>query len=119
MKYSTTRRLGVLALSVLASLVLALPAWAAVRPDDRAGLHGVGVSPAPAQTRPDDRPGFRGAGRQAGLTSFSSNHAVPGTESGFDWAAAGAGAGTATALVLLLTWSLTFRRNQRRSGMPA
>ncbi len=119
MKVSTTRTLGALGLSVLASLALALPAAGAGRPDDRPGLHGVGAVPASAQMRPDDRAGFRGVGAQAVTSSFRSNHAVPGSDSGFDWAAAGAGAGTATTVMLLLTWALTLRRNQRRAGMPA
>src|SRR6266511_3652380 len=59
MKYSIIRRIGALALVVVASLAFALPAVAAVRPDDRSGLRGVGVASA-SQVRPDDRPGFRG-----------------------------------------------------------
>jgi len=138
MKYSTMK-VGALGLVVVALLAFAVPAPAGVRPDDRSGLRGVAAATVAAGARPDDRAGFRGAGPtsplrrvrpddRAGLRgivrepltiAFSGRHSVPGSESGFDWAAAGAGAGTATAVVLLLAWALTLRRNHRRAELPA
>jgi hypothetical protein len=135
MKNSTMGRIGAPALVVVASLAFALPAPGAVRPDDRAGLHGVSGASASAQLRPDDRSGFRGIGvtdsaalrpdDRAGLRgthplavapAFASLH----PDNGFDWAAAGAGAGSATALMLLLIGAaLILRRNYGRAGTPA
>jgi len=59
MNYSTMRRVGAPMTVILTSLALALPAVAGVRPDDRAGLRGIGATPAPAYVHPDDRPGLR------------------------------------------------------------
>jgi hypothetical protein len=138
MKYSTIK-VGALGLVVVALLAFAVPAPAGVRPDDRSGLRGVTPATAVAGVRPDDRAGFRSAGVTSPSTSvrpddragsrgivleprtiaFGGQYSVSGTESGFDWAAAGAGAGTATAVVLLLAWALTLRRNHRRVGVPA
>ena len=134
MKYSTMK-VGALGLVVVALLAFAVPAPAGVRPDDRSGLRGVTAA---AGVRPDDRAGFRSAGvkspsmsvrpdDRAGLRgivrephiAFGGQYSVSGTESGFDWTAAGAGAGTATAVVLLLAWALTLRRNHRRAEVPA
>jgi hypothetical protein len=62
MRYSTIRRVGAPALAVMVSLAFALPAVGATRPDDRAGLRGVGAASEPGPVRPDDRPGLRGVG---------------------------------------------------------
>src|SRR6266511_987168 len=115
MNYSTMRRIGAPALVVVASLAFALPAVAAVRPDDRSGLRGVGVASA-SPVPPDDRAGFRGTD----LLTLAPTVATLHPDNGFDWAAAGAGAGSATALMLLLTGAaLILRRNYRRAGTPA
>jgi hypothetical protein len=121
--------------ALVASLALAVPAPAAIRPDDRSGVRGVptlsatvgvrpddragfrgavGTSPL-ASVRPDDRPGFRGIARMPGTTALGGNRSVAGADSGFDWTAAGAGAGIATTVVLLLAWALTLRRNHQRA----
>jgi hypothetical protein len=60
----TTRQLaGALTFVILATATLAGPAWA-VRPDDRAGMLGVGAinNQTRAVARPDDRAGARGPG---------------------------------------------------------
>jgi hypothetical protein len=135
MKNSTIGRVGALALMLVASLALALPALATVRPDDRSGLRGVSAGSASAQVRPDDRSGVRGLGitdsaaprpdDRAGFRGTDALTVVPlvaslHPDNGFDWAAAGAGAGSATALMLLLTGAaLTLRRNYGRAGTPA
>jgi hypothetical protein len=135
MKNSTIGRVGALALMLVASLALALPALATVRPDDRSGLRGVSAGSASAQVRPDDRAGVRGIGvtnsaalrpdDRAGFRGTDALTVVPlvaslHPDNGFDWAAAGAGAGSATALMLLLTGAaLTLRRNYGRAGTPA
>jgi hypothetical protein len=51
---------GAPALVIVASLAFALPAPAAVRPDDRSGPRGAGAESATAHVRPDDRSGLRG-----------------------------------------------------------
>jgi hypothetical protein len=132
-------KLGALGVVIAALLAFAVPAPAAVRPDDRSGLHGAIAAPALASVRPDDRAGFRGVGLASPSTSvrpddrggprgtvqeqptvaFGGQHFLPATESGFDWAAAGAGAGTATAVVLLVAWALALRRSHRRAEAPA
>jgi hypothetical protein len=149
MKGSTMRSVGVAISVTLTVLAVALPASAAVRPDDRAGVRGVGATPAKTHFRPDDRAGVRvvsstnasaigrpdgrallsadsrlrpddRAGvRGVGGQSFAEQSAVASTTGGFDWTAAGTGAGAATAAVLLLSWALMLRRNHRRAGIPA
>jgi hypothetical protein len=57
MKNSAMGRVGAPALVAVASLAFALPAPAAVRPDDRSGPRG--LSPGSASVRPDDRSGVR------------------------------------------------------------
>jgi hypothetical protein len=116
----------------------------AARSDVRAGVNGVGIAAAPR--RPDDRAGFRGidppavaptiahphpgasprpddrAGplREPSVVASSAQPSLLGTDTGFDWVAAGAGAGSATGLILLLTAAaLTLRRNHRRATTPA
>ena len=138
MSYSTIK-FGGLGCAVVASLVLAAPAPAAtrpddragvrgvpaasatvsVRPDDRAGLRGAGVTSLSASVRPDDRAGFRGVVREPNTIALGGRHSPPVSESGFDWTAAGAGAGTATTVVLLLAWALTLRRSHRRAEASA
>ena len=109
---SSMRAVGALAVLAVASLLLALTASAAVRPDDRAGVRGAGSPLAPATVRPDDRPGIRGAGVEARAVFVAGPQAGRPAD-GFDWNAAGAGAGVATAVVLLLGWPLIMRRTQR------
>jgi hypothetical protein len=118
MKYSTMK-LGALGLVLMASLAFAVPALAGVRPDDRAGFHGAVVTSQSTSVRPDDRAGSRGIAQQPRSLALGGRHLVPGTETGFDWAAAGAGAGTATAVLLLVAWALTSRRSHRRAEAPA
>ena len=96
------------------------------RPDDRAGFRGIDppavaptiADPHPgASPRPDDRAGPR---REPSVVASSAQPSLFGTDTGFDWVAAGAGAGSATGLILLLTAAaLTLRRNHRRATTPA
>jgi hypothetical protein len=67
-----------------------------VRPDDRAGLRGVGEVVVPV-TRPDDRAGVRGPG------PVPVHSAVAATTDGFDWvdALVGGAGGVATALLVM------------------
>ena len=58
MNSSQIARLVAPAFGVVA-LALASSAFAAARPDDRAGIRGVGVASGSASVRPDDRSGFR------------------------------------------------------------
>ncbi len=135
MKNSTMGRVGTLALMLVASLALALPALASVRleansglrgvtagsasaqvrPDDRSGVRSIGVTEL-AATRPDDRSGFRGTD----LVTFAPTVANLDPDNSFDWTAAGAGAGGATALMLFLAGAaLILRRNYGRESAPA
>jgi hypothetical protein len=107
----STLKIGWLAVAAVLLLALATPTRAAVRPDDRAGVRGVGVAAATAATRPDDRPGIRGSGSG---TALGGSHAAPESGTGFDWTSAGAGAGAAGVVVLLLAGALTLRKGLRR-----
>jgi hypothetical protein len=60
MKNSAMEKVGATALVAVASLAFALPAPAAVRPDDRSGPRGLSPGSASAPVRPDDRSGVRG-----------------------------------------------------------
>jgi hypothetical protein len=133
------RKLFVSLAQIVAALVLAGSALAGARPDDRAGLRGVGATSSPTQVRPDDRAGVRGVGRtglagsvrpddRAGIRgSGGTNYAAPVATSRaevasdrFDWSSAGAGAAGALALAMLLTGGvLSVRRIQRRPGAAA
>jgi hypothetical protein len=92
----------------------------AVRPDDRAGLRGVGITPlatpvdltdvferavlrhnASGLPRPDDRAGLRGVGTPLA----ASEPAATIVSAGFQWADAAIGAAAALALVLILAGS--------------
>jgi hypothetical protein len=64
-------------------------ASAAVRPDDRAGIRGVRATvPAPVvAVRPDDRAGIRGPGPDVFMRAVNIHGSEPATHSpGFDWA---------------------------------
>ena len=114
MKSGTPTKLTVLAAAVVASLVFTFSAFAATRPDDRAGVRGVGAAVATyggdpgVGARPDNRAGMLGIGS----TESSSTSA---TSSGFDWAAAGIGAGATGAFVVLVAGAamLALPRRQR------
>jgi len=62
MKHMTMKRVGAPISVILASLALGVTAVAGVRPDDRAGLRGIGATPGPTYVRPDDRAGLRVVG---------------------------------------------------------
>jgi hypothetical protein len=98
--------------------VPAVPATISVRPDDRAGLRGVVVASPLVSVRPDDRAGFRGV-PEPYTSALGVRMAGSGTDGGFDWTAAGAGAGAATAVVLLLLGVLTLRRSNRHAQASA
>jgi hypothetical protein len=137
---NSTKKAATLGCALVALLAPAAPAQAAIRPDDRSGMRGVPAAPAAVDVRPDDRAGFRGAAvvtsplasmrpddragfrgivRNPYTIALSGHRPVPGTDSGFDWTAAGAGAGTATTVVLLLALALTLRRSHRRAEASA
>jgi hypothetical protein len=90
--------------------------YAHVRPDDRAGAHGIGLQPVSSgavigPVRPDDRAGIHGVGSP--LASLSVTTA---DTSGFDWAdagiGAGIGAGTTFALIALGGAAFAVRRHR-------
>jgi|GraSoiStandDraft_26_1057304.scaffolds.fasta_scaffold221190_2 hypothetical protein len=98
-----TTKLTVISAAVAASLVFTFSAFAATRPDDRAGVHGPGAAVA-AQVggddpglapRPDNRAGVLGIGSDESTSAAA-------TSSGFDWTAAGLGAGATGAVILLV-----------------
>lgn len=125
--------------SILTLVVAALlaPAALAERPDDRAGLIGVGgaVAASSASDRPDDSAAVRGPGAFASTieTSVRPDDRVgvrgPGLaptvvltqtpSSGFDWGDAGIGALGAFGLALLLFGTMQVVTRQRRSHAPA
>jgi hypothetical protein len=85
-----------------------------VRPDDRAGIHGVGLQPVSSDAvtgpvRPDDRSGIHGVG-----SPLASPSVTTADTSGFDWADAGIGAGTTFALIAL--GGAVFALRRRRDG---
>jgi hypothetical protein len=96
-------RLTVAAAALATSLVFTLSAFAATRPDDRAGVRGPGPSTATRvvdaqpglSARPDNRAGVLGVGTADKAVSV-------GTSTGFDWAAAGIDAGATAGLLMLL-----------------
>jgi len=94
-----------------------------VRPDDRAGSHGIGQSTttpdlvdrqvaiiASHSVRPDDRSGVRGPG------TFEKPVLVTSHGDGFDWTDAGIGASVAAFTAALLAAAGLSRR---RTGLPA
>lgn len=95
----------------------------AIRPDDRAGSHGIGQSTttpdlvdrqvaniALHSTRPDDRGGIRGP------VTFEKPVLVTSQGDGFDWTDAGIGASVAAFTAALLAAAGLSRR---RTGLPA
>ncbi len=125
----------------LAASALLAGAGLAARPDDRAGMLGVGSinaqetasivrpddratarGPDPlalevrAQTavRPDDRAGTRGPGPALVVPTTPG----PSDDSRFDWSAAAIGASSALMLVLLIGVSLVSARHFRGGPMP-
>jgi hypothetical protein len=110
-----TIKLTVLATAVAASLVFTISAFAATRPDDRAGVRGPGAAVATQvessgpglAPRPDNRAGVLGIGSEESTSAA--------TSSGFDWTAAGIGAGATGAFVVLAAAAamLAMPRRQR------
>jgi hypothetical protein len=90
----------------------------AARPDDRAGLRTVAVTPA-AALRPDDRAGAHGLGGDPRATQLAVRHGVDAPGRGFDWGAAGVGAGTVSAALVLIATAATLRRRSGRAGIAA
>jgi hypothetical protein len=105
-------KLTVLAAAAATSLVFTFSAFAATRPDDRAGVHGPGAAVATyggdpgLAPRPDNRAGVLGIGSDERTSAAA-------TSSGFDWTAAGIGAG-ATGAVLLLVGAAAMLAMPRR-----
>jgi hypothetical protein len=110
-----TIKLTVLATAVAASLVFTISAFAAIRPDDRAGVRGPGAAVATQvesngpglAPRPDNRAGVLGTGFEESTSAA--------TSSGFDWTAAGIGAAATGAFVILVAAAamLAMPRRQR------
>ncbi len=90
----------------------------AARPDDRAGLRTVAVTPS-AAVRPDDRAGAHGVGGDRSATQLAVRHGVDAADGGFDWGAAGVGAGTVSAALVLIAAAATLRRRSGRAGIAA
>jgi hypothetical protein len=90
----------------------------AARPDDRAGLRTVAVTPA-AVLRPDDRAGAHGTGGAPSAMRRAVGSGVDAADAGFDWGAAGVGAGTAGAALVLIAAAATLRRRSGRAGITA
>src|SRR3954465_11678826 len=89
-----TTKLTVISAAVAASLVFTFSAFAATRPDDRAGVHGPGA--AVAAQGGGDEPGLAPRpGNRAGVLGMGSDESTSAaaTSSGFDWTAAGLGGG--------------------------
>jgi hypothetical protein len=85
----------------------------AERPDDRAGMLGVGaVTAKPIATRPDDRAGIRGPGSVPTVLVASSGDA-------FDWGDAGIGAVGAFGLALLLFGAMQLATRAERGHATA
>jgi hypothetical protein len=124
---------------VVGALALAGSALAGTRPDDRAGLRGVGATSSPTQVRPDDLGGVRGAGstglavsvrpddragvRGTGGRKYAAPVATSPAEVAsdpFDWSSAGVGAAGAFALTMILTGVVfSVRRVHRRPRVAA
>jgi hypothetical protein len=109
-----TIKLTVLATAVAASLVFTISAFAAIRPDDRAGVRGPGAAVATQvesngpglAPRPDNRAGVLGIGSEESTSAA--------TSSGFDWTAAGIGAGATGAFVILVAAAAAMLAMPRR-----
>ena len=116
---------------VLAAFALLVPTALAQRPDDRAGMLGVGAAAATTSvTRPDDRAESRGPGAlapQLGTATRPDDRGglrgpgavpigvmTPATD-GFDWVDAGVGAVGAFGLALILFGMLALTTRTRRS----
>jgi hypothetical protein len=89
-----------------------------VRPDDRATVRGPGALAlevrAQTAVRPDDRAGTRGPGPGLVVTTTSG----PSDDSRFDWSAAAIGASSALMLAFLIGISLVSARHFRGGPMP-
>lgn len=92
------------------ALALAVPSLAAAaeRPDDRAGMLGVGAAQAVSSgvavasvTRPDDRAALRGPGAMDTRGPIETSVPVAAAVDGFDWTDAAIGALGALAVVVL------------------
>ena len=131
---TSARRLAVVALVAAAVAAIASPALgdpllrasehpasANVRPDDRAGLLGPGLtSRATVQhaVRPDDRAGIRGVVTQSRVLRVLHPHVA--RSGSFDWNDALIGAGVASvAAMLLLFTALALRRHPRLAPAAA
>lgn len=114
---------------------LVTPNALAQRPDDRAGMLGVGAAVVSSSTRPDDRAGVRGPGSVGSLRSAVRPDDLAGTRGpgsipavlvassssgdGFDWSDAGVGAVGAVGLALLLLGGLQLAARGRRDHAAA
>lgn len=116
-KEEAMHRLVVTSLTLLAAVVLLVPAAYSAHPDDRAGLRGPGAvidassTPAPTATRPDDRAGVRGPGASPAATTILVS------SDAFDWSDAGIGVAGGLGLALLaggLLATATYRHRAQR-----
>jgi hypothetical protein len=127
MTYPTINRLALSATIVAATLsVSGVALGGGLRPDDRAGVRGIGAAPvtSSAAVRPDDRGGLRGV--DPAIVAAIGTHQQPGvsapqtsaleTVNGFDWVAAAAGAGSAVGLIALITAAAFAIRRSYRSA---
>lgn len=121
---------------VLAVSALVTPNALAQRPDDRAGMLGVGATAVTSgSARPDDRAGARGPGalvvsqsgvRPDDLAGIRGPGSIPAvfvasgsSRDGFDWSDAGVGAAGALGLALLLLGGLQLAARGRRDHAAA
>ena len=130
-------RIGHISILVGVAAALFAPTALADRPDDRAGMLGVGGTVPAGSTRPDDRAGVRGPGAHAPITAASAASVRPDdragargpgaaptviltqADAGFDWADAGIGAVGAFGLALALFGALQVAWRTRRSHAAA
>jgi hypothetical protein len=122
MNGSIIRTLIVCATVSASALALAVSAIGATRPDDRAGARGADPAVAATQVtgedpgssaRPDNRAGILGIGSESVDASASA-----GTTAGFSWADAGIGAGATAGVLMLLSIAALVaipKRQQRRA----
>lgn len=135
MRPNAHHTLVVLAIAFCAAAISVPGALGGVRPDDRAGAHGIGSGSASSATaaavpdwferavirhnaaqspavRPDDRGGIRGIGLSAAPQQSLPGNAAGGN--GFRWTDAAPWAGGALLLVLLLAGAAQAARQRRR-----
>jgi hypothetical protein len=119
MKSSSKHRITLFATAIAASLVFALSAFGATRPDDRAGVRGPADGVAATQVlygqpgmsaRPDNRAGVLGVS-SAGTTEATASAS---TNADFDWAAAAIGAGATGGVLGLLCCAALIAVPKRR-----